>query len=240
MSVIHGEGKPRLSISTSAIHTNTVHASSISATTVKLGTSADLDALETSHILKNRIISTLNSSSEVTDGRVSSFDNSTDILTVEDGWSNGNPASGAALSIGSFRIDLPYCQHLIESWTPDFLTNKLQNGNISIRKRGFYYSAVLDYAQFADGSLVEDFAALFKSQYKDFTFYPRRDNLAISYTVDLSPDTVFQLQQARGHRFHKLMRIDLVGTRRLSDVNLKVPAGDGYGFDYGSNYGDSL
>ena len=241
MSVIHGSGKPRIEITTTNIYSDTVHASNISTTTVRLVTGTDLDLLDDNKILKNRLITTLNSTSEVTMGRILSWENVTDILTV-DSWSNGIPVAAAVLTIGSFRIDLPFCQSLIENWTPDFITRKLANGNINFIKRGFYYSVILDYSQYADGDLVEDFATIFKTLYKDFTFYPRLDNTDIAYVVDLSPETTLQLAQAKGHRFHKLLRIELIGTRRLSDVNLKQPADTGYGYaPYGGEgYGDQL
>jgi hypothetical protein len=238
MSVIHGSGKPRFEIATPTVLTDTVASST--ATSVVLTTTADLDTLNTTHVLLNRLVETVNTTSGVTFGRVTNWDQSSKTLNVES-WNNGNPTAGQAVVIKSFRIDLPFCQSLIESWSPDFITKKLFSGNISINKRGFYYSAILDYSQWMDGDLVEYLRPLYRNDWKEFMFYPRLDNLNVSYVVDISPETEFSIRQTRGHKAHKLVQIKLIGTRRLADINLLVPTGTGYGTGYGTDgYGSQL
>ena len=235
-NVIHGSGKPRFEIQDSAILSNTV--GSATSTSVVLGSAASLDDLNATHILLNRLVKTLSSSGE-TFGRITSWVDASDTISVES-WSNGTPVNSSALTIEGFRIDLPFCQALIESWTPDFLTYKMYSGNIENTKRGFYYSAILDYSQWMGGSIVEYLRPLYNTKWKNFTFYPRLDNTDISYVVEIDPSTAFQIRQARGHRAHKLVQIKLIGVRRLPEINLTTVTTTGYGAPGITGYGGIL
>ena len=239
MKVLHGTGKPRILIATPTIHTNEV--GSADATSVTLANAVDLTALNNSHTLKNRRVVS-SSGGNATLGVIVSFDDDDDILTVVD-WSNGTPDVGQPVNIGSIIIDLPYCLSLIEMWTPDFILKKMFSGKLRVWKKGYYYSAMMDYSRFVDGTLLADLAPLYKVHYDTIFFYPRRDNQTISYEVDLSPDTRLTLAQARAHSGHRLVRIELIGIRRLTEINLTLKPEtphQGYGTDYGSGYGTGL
>lgn len=242
MNVIHGEGKPRIIIDDPAIHTNTVL--SATSSTVTLTTAVDLTTLDAISVVIGRVASSYNSSNELTRGKITAFDDSTNQLTVES-WNNGTPANTKTVTISYVQIDLPYCQSLIEKWTPDFIYKKRFNGDISRMKRGYYYSAFLDYSGFADSGLVSSLRGLYLLSTNQILFYPRVDNLSVVYNVDISPDTEFQLMQAKRHSGHKLTTINLVGVVRLSKINLQTPSTTGYGdAPYGGSasygYGDVL
>lgn len=238
MSVIHGTGQPRIEIESYTLITDIV--SSSTSTSVVLTNTSNLAAIDNIYVLVNRMVMTYNSSNAETWGKITSFDETSKVLYVAS-WNNGNPDTGKEIRVKNFRIDLPYCQSLIESWIPDFLIYRMFNGNIEISKKGFYYSALLDYSQWLKGSLVEYLRPLFRMDHKNFIFYPRSDNTSVSYVVDLDPATEFLLQQARHHRFHKLVKIKLIGVRRLNEINLKLPEGTGYGYKYGqTGYGNQL
>ena len=237
-NVIHGSGKPRFEIQENAILTNTV--GSATATSVVLGSAVSLDELNSAHVLLNRLVKTTSTAGE-TFGRITAWVDGSDTISVES-WNNGTPTTSAALTIVGFRIDLPFCQALIESWIPDFLSKKFFNGNVGITKRGFYYSAVLDYSQWMGGNIVEYLRPLYNIKWQSFIFYPRLDNTDVSYVVDISPDTAFQIRQARGHRGHKLVQIKLIGLRRLPEINLQTITTTGYGAPPygGAGYGGIL
>lgn len=238
-NVIHGSGKPRFEIQTPVVLTDT--AASSGATSVTLTTTTTLDTINITHVLLNRIVKSINTTNGETYGRCTSWDQTSKVLYVES-WNNGNPTAGQDVVIQNFRIDLPFCQALIESWIPDFLSYKMFSGDIKLTKRGFYYSALLDYSQWMGGSIVEYLRPLYRNDWTGFIFYPRLDNLDISYVVDIDPSTAFQIRQAKGHRGHKLVQIKLIGTRRLADVNLQTPTETGYGAPPygGEGYGGHL
>lgn len=238
-NVIHGEGKPAIYIKTARLITDTVK--SISSVTVELDTAINLAALNTAVGLIYRMVFSKNSSAEHTSGILQSFTEVGGEFLVVDAWSNGAPVVGQEIFVEDFNLVLPYAQALIESFNPDFITKKYLNGNISVRERGWYYSAILDYSRYANKSLVAKLYPLFKINIGDITFVPRSDNLAISYKVKLSPETSTQIRQLRKHQGHGLFQINLIGVQRLTEV----PVYDGsvvggYGEDYGENYGATL
>lgn len=238
-NVIHGSGKPRFEIATPEVLSDTV--ADVGTTSVTLTSTTTLNTVDDVHVLLNRLVRSTNTTSGETWGKITSFDQTSKVLYVES-WSNGNPTVGQAVTVLNFRIDLPFCQALIESWTPDFLTYKMYSGNIENIKRGFYYSALLDYSQWMGGTIVEYLRPLYRIDWKNFIFYPRLDNTNVSYVVDIDPATAFQIRQSRGHRSHKLVQIKLIGVRRLSDINLQTPTETGYGAPPygGSGYGTQL
>lgn len=237
-NVIHGSGKPRFEIATPEVLSDTV--ADVGTTSVTLTSTTTLNTVDDVHVLLNRLVRSTNTTSGETWGKITSFDQTSKVLYVES-WSNGNPTVGQAVTVLNFRIDLPFCQALIESWTPDFLTYKMYSGNIENIKRGFYYSALLDYSQWMGGTIVEYLRPLYRIDWKNFIFYPRLDNTDVSYVVDIDPATAFQIRQSRGHRSHKLVQIKLIGVRRLSDINLQTPTETGYGSPgYGAGYGTQL
>ena len=240
-NVIHGTGKPIISISTPSIHTNTILALTGSNLIVELDTDVDLAALNALHGLTNYILYSYTSADVLTWGRIVSYsETGGDFITVN-AWQNGTPALTKAVNIQNVWLELPYCQRLTEMWIPDFVVHKLYNGNINRRKRGFYYSANLDYSGYAHKNTIVLFKQLLRIDRSEIYFYPRADNLAIVYKVDLSPESEIVLNQIQQHAGHRSFAINLIGVERLPEIPIDdSAASSGYGDDYGMSYGTGL
>lgn len=239
-NVIHGTGKPRISItSLTPIHSNAVK--SVVGLVLELNVAVDLANLDLLHGLVNAVVYSTNSSGQSTYGKIVSYsETGGEYLTVES-WSNSAPKVGNACWIQGYIIDLPYCQKLTESWFPDFIYTKLYGGKIHTNKRGFYYVASLDYSGYAHKNTVLLFRQLLKKNTGSVTFYPRVDNNAIAYKVELSPETEITLSQIQQHAGHRNLIINLVGVERLSEIPIyDGSVSGGYGDDYGTNYGVGL
>ena len=235
--VLHGVGKPRLDVVTPTMFDDSVSAKS--STTVTLVDGQDLTDIDREFGLLHAIISSFNASDEVTVGKVTDWDDGTDVLTVNS-WSNSEPAVGKDLTVQGLQIDLPFCEKLTERFTPDFIEKKMLNGDIRLRRRGFYYNAGLSYNRYAHKDTVTLFRALFSTRYSDFTFFPRSDNTLVKYKVDLIGDLDYMWWQLTHHQGHGGWNVALQGTRRLSEVYMYEVVASGYGTGYGSLYGSRL
>ena len=58
-------------------------------------------------------------------------------------------------------INLPYCEKIIEKFTPNNIVHKLQ-GATDARTMGYEYEVTLDYAGFLDGDTLRNMAHLFE------------------------------------------------------------------------------
>lgn len=137
-------------------------------------------------------------------------------------WSNGIPKINSSLTSKYYGYDLPYCQNnLIETFTPEVIMTPLWNGTRDFYIKGFWYSARLDYSNRSTPSITTAFTKLYDSE-RDYSvmLYPRKDNLGIGYAVDLNPDSSVTLAQKMNHLGMKYFVADLIGTTRLSSVNL--------------------
>ena len=240
-NVIHGEGKPRFYIHTPALNISQWRVSVVDGNTITLTIPAtyDLTNINTTYGFLNRMIrslATVTGVKQETRGKIISWNVTNKTFTVE-AWENGAPDVNEYIEILDFIVDLPYCQELLETFTPDFVRTKLSNGNIVIDKKGFYYSATLDYSKYAHKDLVESLRGLFRADALSIEFYPRIDNVSIAYMVDLDPDSPFSLAQLYGHQGHKYLVINLIGKQRLMEIPLLTPSvADGWGDKpYGGN-----
>lgn len=234
--VIHGEGKPRIVISTPVLHSDTV--ASATSTSVTLTTGADLANLETTYGLTNRLVFSLSGADDnVTYGKISGYSESPDVLQVTS-WSNGTPNALAIVEIKDVQLDLPYCQALVETFSPDTLVKKMFSGEIRLRKRGFYYQALLDYSGYIHKDELSLLRHLFRVDTQSMIFYPRVDNLSIAYSVNISPDAEIEFRQIQKHQGHRGVQVLLVGLERLSEAKVyDLVSQSGYGVNYGTNYG---
>lgn len=240
-NVIHGTGKPRIEVSTNVIEYGTITSVTSNSCQVTLNNYTSLKDLDDLEGIVNYIVYTVNDSNESTYGKITAYVDFTNTLVVN-GWSNGTPRVNAPYDIQNIIIDLPYCESLIETFTPDFITFKGVNGKIFIHKRGFYYSAQLNYASYMKGTILGQLRPLYNKNKSNFTFYPRSDNLKISYTVDISPDEDINFKQAPFHQGHELVVINLIGVKRLSEATFYNPFAslEGYGYSYGTDYGKGI
>lgn len=239
MSVIVGTGKPRIAVDYGDRDTfEFTYATS----TLTLVTTNNLSELELSKGLINRVITAKNSTGEDTRVRITGYDNTTKILTV-DAWTNGVPSHAVqnTLQISIFWLDLPYCQSLVERFSPDFISRKLYSGNISILRRGWYYSATLSYDRYVKKDMLLLLNRIYRVNAPDeLWFYPRRDNGQIVYKVQLDPKYTTEIAQRPHHYGHLLFNLELMGIERVSQLPFTDTASVGYGDNYGGDYGDYL
>jgi len=230
-NVIHGTGKPRFVLPTEVLlgkkvpedplTTRTV--TSATDTTVVVSGTPDLTTLDVSAGgLKGIQVWSLNVDHEDTWGVIQSFVDGTDTLTV-DLWNNGNPSAGHNLYLQGRNIDLPYCQRLTETFSPDYIVKKMIDGRIVYIKRGFYYSASLDYGRYLHKDEMEIIRYLYEVSMNGCGFYPRKDNFAILYTVDIDPESPVSFYQLQSHQGHGGVVINIVGTRRLDRIPFSDP-----------------
>jgi len=220
-NVIHGTGKPRFVLPSSVILSDTVATATTTTVTLTTVTEAQLTQLDESYGLKGMGVWAKETGGTDTWGVIQSFVASTKVLTVES-WSNGNPVAGDVDLVGRY-IDLPYCQRLTESFTPDFIVKKMLNGNIIRIKRGFYYSASLDYGRYLHKDEMEIIRYLFQKSMNGCGFYPRRDNTAILYTVDIDPESAISFYQLQNHQGHGGVVINITGITRVNDIQFSDP-----------------
>ena len=229
-NVIHGTGKPRFVLPTSLLlgdktlpySTDPRTVASATDTTVVITEATDLTSLDTGSGLKGIQVWSLNTSDENTWGIIQSYNDGTDTLTV-DLWSNGNPVAGKNLYLQGRNIDLPYCQRLTETFTPDFIVKKMLNGNIIRIKRGFYYSASLDYARYLHKDEMEIIRYLFQKSMNGCGFFPRKDNTALYYTIDIDPESAISFYQLQNHQGHGGVVINITGITRVDDIQFSDP-----------------
>ena len=227
-NVIHGEGKPRFDVPTAKIWEGT-SGTGHSATTIDLGSGINLEALDNIYGLKNFRVHSL-SSGALTRAKVVSYNDTTDVLTV-DAWDNGTPSDSQATYLQSKRIDLPYCQRLTESFTPDFIVKKMLDGTIRRTKRGYYYSASLDYQRYLHKDEMQLLRDLYNSTISvasngGYFFYPRVDNTALLYSIDIDPDYAVSFYQLKQHQGHGGVIIKIVGLNRLASIPFTDPVLD--------------
>ena len=238
MSVLHGTGKPEITIITSPIHTNTVKG--VVSNVLELNTAVDLANLDNLYGLANYTVFTKTSTDSDIMGYITSYsETGGDFITVGS-WTGGTPAIGKAVTIKDNYLRLPRAQVLTEGFTPDFIYKKLFNGRIVRIKRGWYYYASLDYSGYITENDLIVIGQLLKKDKQNIYFFPRGTSGSAVYLVDLAPETEILLRQAPHYDGHLSFILNLVGVERLSEIPFKASAEGGYGDSYGTDYGTNL
>jgi hypothetical protein len=226
-NVIHGTGKPRFVLPTEEMFNyygygvKTVASATAISVTISPVVAGQLDNINDKVGMKGLGIWTKNSSNEDTWGVTQSYVDLTGVITVLS-WSNGNPNAGAVVELKGRYVDLPYCQRLTETFTPDYIVKKMLRGKIIMVKRGFYYSATLDYSGYLHKNEMQIIRYLYESSMNGCGFYPRRDNTSVLYTVDIDPESQISFYQLQRHQGHGGVIINIIGTERL----LRIPFDD--------------
>ena len=109
------------------------------------------------------------------------------IITI-DNWTNGIPTDGNRFFCDGWIADLPRCQNMIETYEPDILVHELYNGDYGISYeteiRGFKYTCILDYSQYASGDLIYSLRRQLAQKTKDtLILIPRRDKYGRQFEV---------------------------------------------------------
>lgn len=220
--VIHGTGKPRFVLPTDTLLTDTVTSSNTTTVTLTTVSEAEINQLDETYGLVGLQIWSKNSSAEDTWGVIRSFVASTKVFTVES-WTNGNPNTSAAVEFKGRVIDLPYCQRLTESFSPEYIVKTMLDGDLRYIKKGFRYRATLDYSRYLDKPEMEIIRYLYESTMNGCGFYPRRDNTAILYSVDIDAESSVNFYQLQNHQGHGGVIISIVGLQRLSRIPFNDP-----------------
>lgn len=227
-NVIHGTGKPRFILPTEELISycnfaaKTVDTATTTTVTIKTVVAGELNYIDANFGMKGVGVKSLNSSNEFTYGVCQSFVDATGVITV-DSWSNSNPAADKSVTLQGRYIDLPYCQRLTESFSPDYITKKMLNGEIRFIKRGFYYRASLDYSGYLHKDEMEIIRYLYETEMNGCGFYPRRDNTALYYTVDIDPESEISFYQLQRHQGHGGVVININGVERLARIPFTDP-----------------
>ncbi len=236
-NVIHGTGKPRFYVKTGILETGKIVSVSGLSAEVDLYNFESLTDLDSVHGLIGVILWSLNASGAETFGVIKSYASETVAVKY---WSNGAPVVDAEIKFQGIVIDLPYCQRLIERWTPEVLTVKRLNGRIRKKKKRFYYSATLDYSQYLGGDKLSLLRHLFRTDRNEIIFYPRVDNNNLYYNVEIADDSL-EIYQLQHHQAHGGIRIQIIGLEPYSEAQIfNLLNETGYGYNYGTDYGIGL
>lgn len=227
-NVIIGTGKPRFVLPTEeqfAEHgfaAKTVASSNTTTVTIQTIVAGELDTINDNIGMKGLGVWSKNSTSEDTWGVCQSYVDATGVITVLS-WSNGNPNAGASVTLVGRYIDLPYCQRLTESFSPDYIVKKMLSGEMRYIKRGFYYRATLDYSGFFHKDEMEIIRYLYEASMNGCGFYPRVDNTAVLYNVDIDPESEISFYQLQRHQGHGGVVINIVGIGRVARIPFTDP-----------------
>lgn len=218
--VIHGVGKPRLIIKED-YEVRTATSSTYNSVTV--------DLIIPDYI--NRVLYGQSSEGNPIYGKMIS---ESGLTYGVDEWYGGQPAANSEIYYGGRVLDLPYCYELRESFIEDNIKVKLTNGNINIKRKGFWYSAFLDYSEFIDADTIKTIEPLLDTT-TEFYLYPRRDNQYINFLCQLDEG----IQYRKTRRGYKNFFLKIKGITRYSNIDLsRAPDVAVYG--YGEFYADGM
>lgn len=227
-NVIHGTGKPRFVLPTLemfALHgfvAKTVATSTSTTVTIQTVVAGELNTINDNYGMKGLGVWSKNSGGEDTYGACQSYVDATGVITV-DAWTNGNPNTSASVTLVGRYIDLPYCQRLTESFTPDYIVKKMYDGTMRYIKRGFYYRATLDYSGYFHKDEMEIIRYLYETSMNGCGFYPRKDNTAVLYSVDIDPESEISFYQLQRHQGHGGVVITITGIQRIARIPFNDP-----------------
>lgn len=168
-------------------------------------------------------------------GRLLSIDDTNNILTV-DQWIGGTPANGLQFKSDGWIADLPYCDDLTETFTPDVLIHSLWRSRKSAKHYGFLYSCSLGYSKGVFGDTLILLAPHLSMRPNDrLILIPHVDMPAFSYNVFFSQ--AFELSQFGQGLAHLKPVFQFEGKESLASFPI---ASTGYGFNYANDYGTGL
>jgi hypothetical protein len=144
------------------------------------------------------------------------------------------------IQIGSYFIDLPFCQQLTETYLPEFGPSKklFTTGRITRELKGFYYAAQLDYSRYAEKEMLKYVQKLYQLRNTSFRLYPRSDRPYNYFNCELDEESL-DMAQLPFHQAHKnvilrfrgldrFKQIDFEGASALTDTQY-IPILDGDG-----------
>jgi hypothetical protein len=229
-----GVGKPRIMVDDDLIYTATGTVA-FTATTVSETGSPSLSQIRVNMRVRGIVTGTPD---KVSFGKVAAVDDTNDIITV-DAWTNGTPSAANKFTVEGWIIDLPYCNELTERFEPDYLTHELYRGDkgakIDTLFRGWKYVCTLDYSRYISADTILSMRkALGPAKDKAITLIPHADQPGFNYEVlyDAAVD-VSRYGISPGYR-------KPVFVFRCVENIPSWPLIDGYGMEYGTDYGNHL
>lgn len=167
-------------------------------------------------------------------GRVTSVDQSNNRIDV-DSWINGEPVNGDTFVVNGWVSDLPYCQQLVETFSPRQLLHPLFRGRKEEEFYGYDYRAELSWAQYLS---ADDLYTLNRFMNRraldDLIFVPRIDEPRYQYRVVIAGPSALALFGVAGG--HSRFTLTLEG----KELVLFPIVASGYGFNYATLYGTGL
>lgn len=166
--------------------------------------------------------------------RVVSVDEATSTITV-DSWVGGTPEPNNAYRVNGWCLDLPYCESIVQKFTPHHLVHPLWRKRVETRFYGYEYEAALSWATRIKADDVYYMVELLNQSEDDrIVLVPHTDKPGYAYNVYLADALeVSPFGLAGGH---KGFALTFKGKHLVS-----YPANvGGYGFNYALNYGYQL
>jgi len=230
---INGSGKPRILVIKATAAYTSDGSTTFSATGVTLGGGVSLTAVQAGMRAMSYVVRASKPNLQVY-GRITAVNDATDEITVAE-WVGGTPTNGQLVFVDGYVIDLPYCQALTETYSPDQLVHNLYRSRKASRFYGWKYSVTLDYSQWISAdTLIALQQALNLSEGDSLILVPRVDNAGVQYNVIYNGDiSISRFGIAPGH---KGVMLAFSGKE---NVAWPIPT-SGYGFGYGTNYGEQL
>lgn len=151
-----------------------------------------------------------------------------------DAWYGGTPTNGQGCFRDGWVVDLPVCENLKETFTPDQLIHSLHRNRKAGLFFGYEYKVVLNYENLIEAdTLLSLRPALNKRQDDALILIPRIDRPGRQYNVLYDGEIDLSRNAERGH---KGVKLSFQGTE---NVVFPIPSG-GYGYGYATNYGHQL
>lgn len=230
---INGTGLPRV-IREMA---NVLHTSSGNETYTST-TATDTVNLSSSILVNMRITSFLTVSemqSKKVYAKITAIDLATNTLTIDE-WVGGTPTNGQTFTIDGWIADLPRCQSMTETFSPDYLVHNLFRGKKTVKFFGWRYSCTLDYSQFMSGDTIylmrEHLRGILQTgTEQNLILIPRKDSPYFNYNVFFSNDISLTMHESKWG--HKDIQLKFEGKENIASF----PLFDGYGVGYSQLYG---
>jgi hypothetical protein len=164
-------------------------------------------------------------------GRITAVDNANGILTVDE-WIGGTPDASSTYAVNGWVIDLPYSQKVRQEFAPEQVVHSLWRKRLDSRFYGYNYRCLVNYDQWIDAdTLFYMRHALNPAEDDELVIVPYVDKPGYNYAVIFDDAMALELfGKGGGHGGFAL-------TFRGKHLVSFPVSGEGYGWNYGYEYG---